>query len=168
MRHLRDPRRLRKTDVTLTTLGATRLRVVPLRLSEANAAVARWHRHHRPVRFHFFSIGAVRDGELVGAAIVFKPAARHYDPRAVAEVARLASDGTPHVCSMLYAAAARACAAMGYQTIQTYILKHEPGTSLRASGWTFADHVTDSHRKRRGAAERAADPKQRWIKELSR
>lgn len=53
----------------------------------------------------------------------------------VAEVTRLVTDGTKNACSILYAAAARACAAMGFVRIQTFILASEPGTSLLAAGW---------------------------------
>ena len=41
-------------------------------------------------------------------------------------------------CSFLYGAAARAAKALGYERIITYTLDTEPGTSLRASGWTCA------------------------------
>jgi hypothetical protein len=58
------------------------------------------------------------DDRLVGAAIIFRPAARHYNSKEVAEVSRLVTDGTPHVASKLYAHAARACQAIGYRSIQ--------------------------------------------------
>ena len=51
------------------------------------------------------------------------------------EVTRLATDGTRNACSFLYGAAARACFALGYRRIGTYVLKSEPGTSLKAAGW---------------------------------
>lgn len=54
----------------------------------------------------------------------------------IAEVSRLATDGTRNACSILYAAAARACDAMGFDSIQTYTLPEEGGASLRAAGWT--------------------------------
>jgi hypothetical protein len=111
------------------------MRVVPLTLSQANALVARLHRHHKPVTGHRFSIGAEADGRLVGAAIIGRPVARMTDQYHVAEVTRLVSDGTRNACSILYAAAARAADAMGFDHIQTFILESEPGTSLRAAGW---------------------------------
>ncbi len=114
------------------------IHVVHLELAEANALVASLHRHHKPAVGHRFSIGAkTNDGLLVGAAIVGRPVAREVDWRAVIEVTRLVTDGTPHVCSLLYAAAARAGRELGYEKIQTYILDSEPGTSLIAAGWTF-------------------------------
>jgi hypothetical protein len=66
-----------------------------------------------------------------------RPASRHLDDGMTIEVARLVSDGTDNVCSMLYAACTRAAAAMGYAKIQTYILDSEPGISLKGAGWVL-------------------------------
>jgi hypothetical protein len=145
------------------------LRVVPLTLREANDLVAKLHRHHRSAVGHRFSLG-VRETErgLVGACIVGRPVSRKYDPACIAEVTRLVTDGTKNACSILYAAAARAAHAMGFEAIQTYILEHEPGTSLRAAGWT-REGLTDTadwHSQRQllfGGAGRST-PKQRWRK----
>ena len=111
------------------------LRVVPLELSEANTLVRLWHRHHKPVPGHRFSIGALADSQLVGAAIVSRPVARMVDQGRVVEVARLVTNGHKNACSILYAAAARAAKAIGYDRIQTYILNSEHGSSLKAAGW---------------------------------
>ena len=43
---------------------------------------------------------------------------------------------------MLYAAASRAARAMGYKRLITYTLKEEPGTSLKAAGWTALYNTT--------------------------
>lgn len=51
------------------------MRSVPLTLAQANGLVARWHRHHKPVHAHRYSIGAMKNGELVGAVIVARPVA---------------------------------------------------------------------------------------------
>lgn len=59
------------------------------------------------------------------------------DPNTTAEVTRLVTDGTKHAASKLYAACARACEAMGFEKIQTYILDTEPGTSVIAAGWSY-------------------------------
>lgn len=110
---------------------------VPLELREANDFIRRFHRHHAPVVGHRFSIGATTNtGLLVGVCVVGRPVARLAgSPRDVAEVTRLATDGTYNACSILYSAAARACKAMGFRRIQTYTLPSEGGASLRASGW---------------------------------
>ena len=112
-----------------------KLKLIPLTLKKANELIARLHRHHKPVVGHRFTIGVEKDGELVGAAVTGRPVARMTEQYSTAEVTRLVTDGTPHVCSKLYSASARAAEAMGYDRIQTFILGSEPGTSLVASGW---------------------------------
>jgi hypothetical protein len=104
-------------------------------LKEANDFVAELHRHHKPVVGHKFSIGAVKDGKLVGVAIIGRPVARMLDNGLTLEVTRLCTDGTRNACSFLYGAAARAAFALGYKRIGTYTLPDEGGASLRASGW---------------------------------
>lgn len=113
-----------------------RLRVVPLTLKQANELVGLWHRHHGLVVGHRWSIGVEVDGGdlgwlLVGAAIVGRPKARMTDQYRVAEVDRLVTNGAEHACSKMYAACARAAQAMGFEEIQTFTLRSEPGTSLR-------------------------------------
>jgi len=44
------------------------MRIVPLSLAHANMLVAKWHRHHKPLRVAKFAIGCESDGVLVGAA----------------------------------------------------------------------------------------------------
>lgn len=146
------------------------MRTIPLDLADANALVAKLHRHHRPVVGHRFSIGLEKGGELIGAVIVGRPVARGCDQKRTAEVTRLVTDGTDNACSMLYSAAARAARAMGYDFIQTYILDDEPGTSLKASGWTL-DHETDGGLwdtpSRRRDTKAPTMVKQCWIKRLT-
>jgi hypothetical protein len=97
--------------------------------------VAEHHRHHKPVIGHVFSVGAEKDGRIVGVAIVGRPVSRHRDDGITAEVTRLCTDGTENACSFLYGAAARAAFALGFKRIGTYILASEPGASLTAAGW---------------------------------
>lgn len=111
------------------------LTIVPLDLAEANALVARWHRHHKPTVGHKFSIG-VADGERVcGAAIVGRPVGRRMDDGWTLEVLRCVTDGTKNACSALYAASWRAARAMGYRKVITYVLSTETGASVTAAGW---------------------------------
>lgn len=148
------------------------LRVVPLALKQANEAVLRFHRHHKPVVGHRFSIGAMDGDRLVGALIAGRPVARCTDQQNILEVSRLATDGTRNACSILYAAAARAADALGFQSIQTFILETEPGTSLKASGWRM-DGVTNGGEwtgtPSRGERQHAHPTcvKQRWVKDLA-
>lgn len=86
-----------------------------------------------------WALGAVKDGRLVGVAIVGYPKARGLlrDPLKeppVGEVTRLATDGTRNACSFLYARARRVMQAMGFGSGKTYTLVSESGASLRALG----------------------------------
>lgn len=121
--------------------GHLRLAVVPIELAEANAFVVAHHRHHGKVRGHKFSIGAALGDRVVGVAIIGRPAARGRQDGLTLEVTRLATDGTRNACSFLYGAAARACFALGYCRVGTYILKTESGVSLRAAGWRLVAEV---------------------------
>lgn len=120
------------------------MKAIPLTLAEANALVARLHRHHQPVVGHRFSIGAEHAGQLVGAIIVGRPVARKTDQTFVFEVTRLVTDGTRNACSFLYSRAARAAEAMGAHSIQTFTLPLEGGASLRAAGWVEEATITPS------------------------
>lgn len=153
--------------------GQERLRLRPLTLKEANAVVERLHRHHKPVQGHRFSLGVVgEDGTLRGACIVGRPVNRNYDPSEVVEVTRLVTDGTPNAPSFLYNASARAAREMGFLRIQTYILESEPGTTLKAAGWTEESLTAGGQWKHTdGKARRTDQPterKKRWAKELRR
>ncbi|UNI72459.1 MAG: protein of unknown function DUF4338 [Chaetfec virus UA24_244] len=111
------------------------LDIVPVTLAEANAFVERYHRHHKPVVGHKYSIGCADGEKIVGVAIVGRPVSRYLDDRWTLEVTRLCTTGERNVCSKLYAAAWRAARAMGYKRLVTYILESETGTSLKAAGW---------------------------------
>ena len=114
------------------------LSLTPVSLSEANAFVARCHRHHKPVVGHKFSIGCMADGRLVGVAIVGRPVSRYLDNGLTLEVNRLCTDGTKNACSFFLRCRMAAARAMGYRKIVTYILDTESGASLRAAGWKCA------------------------------
>lgn len=118
-----------------------KMTVQPMKLEDANAFVRALHRHHGKVVGHKFSLGAIKDGDLVGVAIVGRPVARGRDDGKTLEVTRLCTNGTKNACSFLYGAAARAAFALGYTRIGTYILKSEDGTSLTACGWRMIGEV---------------------------
>lgn len=125
----------------------------------AAAFVAKHHRHHTPPAGHKFSLGCEKAGALVGVAIVGRPVARMRDDGETLEVTRLCTDGTKDACSFLYGAAARAALALGYRRIGTYILKSEPGTSLKAAGWKCLGE--------RGGGSWTRDPKPHWKHKVS-
>lgn len=145
------------------------MKIVPLTLKQANALVERFHRHHKPVRGHRFSLGCeLADGRICGAVIVGRPTARAINQYLVAEVSRLVTDGTKNACSFLYGAAARVAKEMGFIKIQTYIIENERGVTLRASGWEF-ETITEggdwNHSWRKGRrTDQPMCKKQRWAK----
>lgn len=144
-----------------------RYAVVPLPLAEANAFVARHHRHHGPVVGHKFALGlADRDGQVRGVAIVGRPVARMLDDGLTLEVTRLATDGSKDACSALYGAARRAAFALGYRKLVTFILRSEPGTSLRAAGWKVVGEASGGGTWSRPSRPRVdahpLEPKLRW------
>ncbi len=133
--------------------------VIPVSLSSANDFVARFHRHHQPVKFHKFSIAAaVEKGVVVGVAIVARPVSTVRDDGATLEVIRLCTDGHKNACSFLYSAAAKATVALGYPRLGTYTLPEESGASLRAVGWTRYDAVGGGTWKRRGRPRHDTHP----------
>ena len=121
------------------------LEIVPCTLREARAFVGEHHRHHEPPQGGLFAVACSDGAAIVGVAIVGMPVARMSDDDFTAEVTRLATVRAPDetgrergprdACSMLYAAAWRACRALGYRRLITYTLAEERGTSLRAAGW---------------------------------
>lgn len=112
------------------------LSLTPISFEQACLLVRAWHRHHRPPVGHKYSIGLAQDDELVGAIIVGRPVARHYDDGHTLEVLRsVVADDIPNGNSMLYGAAWRAAKALGYRRLITYTQAGETGASLRGAGW---------------------------------
>ena len=147
------------------------LELRPIELKSANAFIGEHHRHHKPVQGHRFSLSAWIGETLVGVATIGRPVARlGGKPLEVLEVTRLATDGTPNACSFLYGAAARVGKAMGYKRIQTYILEEEPGTTLKAAGWTDEGPAGGKQWKHTDGKPRRTDQpmgmKRRWAKSL--
>jgi hypothetical protein len=145
------------------------LRLAPITLKAASGYISAFHRHHIPPQGWKFGIAAKEGDRLVGVVVVGRPVARGWDQQTVCEVTRLCTDGTRNACSFLYGAARRAAAAMGYKLIVTYILDSEPGTSLKASGWSFVRMTAGgswdrSSRPRKDKAPTV--PKQLWEAKL--
>jgi hypothetical protein len=107
----------------------------PIGLKEANAAVARWHKHHGPVVQHRWSIGAFVDGNLCGVGIVERPKACGLATDHTIEVTRLAIDGTPHAASRILGHIRRDALSCGFRRLVSYTRIDEAGTCYRASGW---------------------------------
>lgn len=120
------------------------LRIVPVTLEEANAFVAKLHRHRKEkLPGAKFSVGVqaqrrvieAPEWQLVGVAIVGNPSSPKLQDGTLIEVRRVCTDGTPNACSMLYGAARKAARAMGHKPVITYTLATESGASLRAAGF---------------------------------
>ena len=110
--------------------------IVPISFAEANAFVAEYHRHHRPVTGMKFCLAVADDGAVVGVVLVGRPVARRLDDGWTLEVNRTCTRGQKNVNSMLYGAAWRVAKALGYTRLITYTLPTESGSSLKAAGWT--------------------------------
>ena len=120
---------------------------MPCTQDDANAFVLAHHRHHDPLRVGYVFCVAVAVtcafgiSEVRGVAIIGRPAARLNWDGWTLEVRRLATDGCPNACSALYAAAWRACRALGYRRLITYILETETGITLDAANWKCVGEV---------------------------
>jgi hypothetical protein len=113
-----------------------KLTIRPLAFREACTLVDTLHRHHTRPAGHKFSLAVTTpDGQVVGAAIVGRPSARHLDDGWSLEVTRLVTDQTHNACSALLGAAWRAAKALGYRRLITYTQAAESGASLRGAGW---------------------------------
>ena len=110
-----------------------------------------------------------RGGVRHGVCMVGRPIGRYLDDGLTLEVNRCCTDGTKNACTMLYGAAQRAAAALGYKRIITYTLESENGSSLRASNWICDGPAGGTHwtGQRYEQTELVLDEmKVRWRKEL--
>lgn len=147
------------------------LELRPCDFQTAAQFVGEHHRHNKPPVGHKFSI-AVYDaggGVLHGVCMVGRPIGRYLDDGLTLEVNRCCTDGTRNACTMLYGAAQRAAAALGYKRIITYTLESENGSSLRASNWICDGPAGGTHwtGQRYEQTEMVlGEMKVRWRKEL--
>ena len=142
---------------------------VPCFRDEANAFIREHHRHHGPVVGSVLTIACAKaategDHRICGVVTVGRPVARRLQDGWTAEVTRLATDGTPHACSFLYAAAWRAARAIGYHRLVTYILDSENGVSLKAAGWRMVGEAGGGSWSRKDRPRVDTAPTQRKIR----
>lgn len=111
----------------------------PITLREANAFVAKHHRHHKPARGCKFVVAVVDAVRRVycGVAVVGRPVSRVIQAREplTCEIVRVCTDGTRNACSFLYGRCRKVAFALGYRKVITYTLPEEGGVSLRAAGF---------------------------------
>lgn len=110
------------------------MQAAPIHIKEANAFIAKYHRHSLLTVGGKFAVGAVHRGKLAGVAVAGRPVARQLDDGKTIEVLRVCTDGTPNCCSFLYGRVAKTASLLGYTKVITYTLEDESGASLRAVG----------------------------------
>ena len=142
------------------------LELTPVTLREARIYVALHHRHHRAPQGGIFAIAVCNDldWQVHGVCIVGRPVARNASDGWTAEVTRCCTDGTKNACSMLYAAAWRACRAMGYRRLITYTLAEEGGSSLKAAGFRLIGETAGGAWSRKTRPRVDDHPQQRKLK----
>lgn len=147
------------------------LKICPITLRTAQNFVREHHRHNDPPVGHKFSIGLMKDEQLIGVVIAGQPIARAHCDGFTAEITRCCViDGNRNANSLLYGAAVRAAQAMGYRRIITYTLPDESGASLKAAGFRFDGFTVYKpwpvRTKARKLPKRCPKgPKLRWIKD---
>lgn len=121
------------------------IRIVPVSLKQANATIAAWHSHHKPVVGHKFSLAAEVDGKQAGVTIVGRPVAQSLDDGFTLEVTRSCVAAEPgvlkNVASKMLGAATSAAEALGFRLVVSYTRKDEDGSSYRAAGWVDVAEV---------------------------
>jgi hypothetical protein len=146
------------------------LELRPVTLREAQKFVDQVHRHHDAPQGHRVSVGVMYEsGNLRAVGVLGRPVARGADDGFTAEITRVASDGAPNACSMIYGALTRAARALGYRRVITYTLSGiENGASLRASGWQVDGETSGGEWKRSEGKPRKnthpTTPKIRWVR----
>ena len=141
----------------------------PVNLKTANDFVNKHHRHHNGTVGCKFAVGLYELDQLIGVAICGRPVSRHLDDGTVCEVNRLCTLGGNNACSMLYSACANIAKHLGYKKIITYILKSEPGSTLKASGFICEGEAGGTHwtGERNRGQNIPSEMKTRWAKTLN-
>lgn len=148
----------------------TALSLAPMTVTQALARVREMHRHLPSLQGGLFAVSVVdQDGQIRGVAIAGNPA-RVWQGSGRIAITRVATDGAPNACSMLYGALCRAAKALGYKEVWTYTLPEEPGAPLRAAGFVdmglSAGGTHDRPSRKRNAPIRP-EPKRRWLRRLT-
>jgi hypothetical protein len=152
-------------------------------LKDADEFIRTWHREHKfhnESKFHRFSLGLLDGDKLIGAVIVGYPMARSTDRWQVAEVNRLAADGSKDACSQLLGASARVVREMGFARFQMFVEPTEVTAPafLKAARFRFDgetsgnqwDHLRnptantkESETENRRRRPSPKNPKHRWV-----
>lgn len=155
-------------------MSKLRLRPWTVKRADALAFVAEVHRRLPKIQGAMWCVSVRSGTEIVGVALVGWPSQEQTtDEMDHLRVLRVAVKDDPAnpghgykgACSMLYGACWRAARAMGVTSMDTHTHLDEPGTSLRAAGWTKGGFTSGGEHSRKGRPRKAAvdpKPKQRW------
>lgn len=133
------------------------------------AFIARHHQHCAPPRIWRRDAAIYNGRTLLGVAVVGNPVARGLMRRGILEVNRMClrrdlPDALRwNAASMLYGWCAREAERQGWRKIITYTRADEPGTSLRAAGWT--PEASTSGRGWHGSGRARANTNA-WVKKV--
>lgn len=158
------------------------MELVPVTLAEVKRYVNEHHVHNEAPTSWKFGVGIAVDGELIGVVAVGRASSRRIDQYLDVEITRvcIAEKGMHrNACSMLYGAACRAAAALGYRTAYTYTLASEDAASVRAAGFVLDAELPEHPETRTWGTSRArytetlfgarripTGPKRRWRRDL--
>lgn len=148
--------------------------IEPLRSRElVNSYLEHVHGHAGGVAGWRFAVGARDSVSMVGVLVAGRPVAPATDQDGTLEVTRLCLlEGAPvNTASRLLGAACKAARALGYHTVQTWLLDGERGTAYRAAGFEPVRTSSGGRWTRKGKPrrddERNADlPKVLWSRQL--
>lgn len=110
----------------------------PITISAAKAFIVSHHSHlRRPPMGALWAVavGYAGAAEPACVALVGRPVSRRLQQQGVAEITRVASDGSRHAASKVVALATKMALLQGYRRIVSYTMAEERGTSYRAAGW---------------------------------
>jgi hypothetical protein len=145
------------------------MRVSDCTVKAAVRFVREHHRHLPSVQGGLFAARVVDyEGSTRGVGIAGNPA-RAWQGTGRIVITRIATDGAPNACSMLYGALCAAAKSLGYIEAWTYTLPEEPGTSLRAAGFEdmgLTDGGEHDRPSRRRKPAVRPDKKRRWRRRL--
>jgi len=145
------------------------IHVVPCTIKSAVSWIATHHRHLPTVNGGRFAVAIADDNGAIRGVGLVGNGPRVWEGSTKMVITRVATDGVPNGCSMIYGALCRAGKAFGYTEAWTYTLPDEPGTSLRAAGFMHQGISKGGEYDRPSRHRKPAirsEPKQRWMRQL--
>jgi hypothetical protein len=153
------------------------IRRVPITLREARAFIGAHHRHNIPPKGWLCGVAVEMDGQRIAVGVLGRPVARGAQDGRTAEITRVCTVDSHNAASMIYGALCRAAEALGYDSVISYTLEEEDGTSLRAAGFTAEEAIRARERwdysgqsrvqtNLLGEERRPQGPKVRWRRTL--